>query len=204
MTSPTRLPPAVDALFVTDRPGAAAAVGTTASLEVARSAGKAGVSMIVIPAVARDNFETVAVLARAAPNASYALGIHPIYVPQARDEDLVYLRAAVERAMADPRFVAIGEIGLRGAGVTQGYLGAQAPTREAFVPAPAGTPTGTVFRTGDLGSAMGLENNWAARVVAQVGNFGEAWERNITPIGVPRGVNALWTRGGLQYAPPLR
>ena len=49
-------------------------------------------------------------------------------------------------------------------------------------------------RTGDLGSAMGLDNDWAARVVAQVGNFGEAWERNITPIGVPRGVNAFWTR----------
>ncbi len=72
----------------------------------------------------------------------------------------------------------------------------------------AGSPNPDVQRfmgrTGDLGSAMGLENNWAARVVAQVGNFGEAWERNITPIGVPRGVNALWTRGGLQYEPPLR
>ena len=59
-------------------------------------------------------------------------------------------------------------------------------------------------RTGDLGSAMGLSNDWAARITAQVGNFGEAWERNITPIGVPRGVNALWTHGGLQYAPPMR
>jgi general L-amino acid transport system substrate-binding protein len=59
-------------------------------------------------------------------------------------------------------------------------------------------------RTGELGAALGLENDWAARVVAQVGNFGEAWERNITPLGVPRGVNELWTRGGLHYAPPLR
>jgi TatD DNase family protein len=47
-----------------------------------------------------------------APNASYALGIHPIYVPQARDEDLALLRTAVEAAMGDPHFVAIGEIGL--------------------------------------------------------------------------------------------
>jgi TatD DNase family protein len=82
------------------------------SLDIARAAGSQGVSMIVIPAVARDNFETVAQLAHAAPNASYALGIHPIYVPQARDEDLVALRAAVKAAMDDPRFVAIGEIGL--------------------------------------------------------------------------------------------
>ena len=32
----------------------------------------------------------------------------------------------------------------------------------------------------------------------------EAWERNITPLGIPRGINALWTKGGLQYAPPIR
>lgn len=54
----------------------------------------------------------VRALAHAAPNASYALGIHPIYVPQATDDDLVLLRRLVEQAMADPRFVAIGEIGL--------------------------------------------------------------------------------------------
>ena len=82
------------------------------SLAVAGRAAAQGVSMIVIPAVARDNFETVARLAHAAPNASYALGIHPIYVPQARDEDLALLRSAVEAALGDPRFVAIGEIGL--------------------------------------------------------------------------------------------
>ena len=83
-----------------------------ASLDVAERAGEQGVSMIVIPAVERGNFDVVAGLAHAAPNASYALGIHPIYVPQARDEDLVLLRAAVETAMSDPKFVAIGEIGL--------------------------------------------------------------------------------------------
>ncbi len=86
------------------------------SLDVARRAGEGGVSMIVIPAIERGNFDVVAQLAAQAhvqsKNASYALGIHPIYVPQASDEDLVALRAAVERAMDDPRFVAIGEIGL--------------------------------------------------------------------------------------------
>jgi len=41
-------------------------------------------------------------------------------------------------------------------------------------------------------------------VVTQVGNFAEVWDRNITPLGVQRGINALWTNGGLQYAPPMR
>jgi TatD DNase family protein len=83
-----------------------------ASLDIAARAAGDGVSMIVIPAVERGNFDVVRALAHAAPNASYALGIHPIYVPQAVDDDLVLLRRLVEEAMADPRFVAIGEIGL--------------------------------------------------------------------------------------------
>jgi TatD DNase family protein len=66
----------------------------------------------VIPAVERGNFGIVAELAHAAPNACYALGIHPICVPNARDEDLLVLREAVAAAMDDPRFVAIGEVGL--------------------------------------------------------------------------------------------
>lgn len=59
-------------------------------------------------------------------------------------------------------------------------------------------------RTGDLGRMMGLENNWAVNVIKAVGNYGEIWERNMTPIGFPRGPNNLWNRGGLQYAPPMR
>jgi TatD DNase family protein len=82
------------------------------SLAVAGRAGDAGVGMIVIPAVDRHNFAVVAQLAREAPNASYALGIHPIYVPNASEDDLAIMRQAVEAALADPRFVAVGEIGL--------------------------------------------------------------------------------------------
>jgi TatD DNase family protein len=84
----------------------------TESVAVARRAEEAGVGMIVIPAVARANFDVVRRLAADVPNASYALGIHPIYVPQATDDDLAELRRQVEASMADPRFVAIGEIGL--------------------------------------------------------------------------------------------
>lgn len=82
------------------------------SLAVAGRAGDAGVGMIVIPAVDRHNFAAVAGLASVATNASYALGIHPIYVPQATEDDLATMRKAVEAALADPRFVAVGEIGL--------------------------------------------------------------------------------------------
>jgi general L-amino acid transport system substrate-binding protein len=57
---------------------------------------------------------------------------------------------------------------------------------------------------GDMGKALGLDNKWAYNVVKQVGNYGEIWDRNIAVLGVPRGVNNLWTKGGLQYAPPMR
>jgi general L-amino acid transport system substrate-binding protein len=57
---------------------------------------------------------------------------------------------------------------------------------------------------GDMGKALGLDNKWAYNVIKGVGNFGEVWDRNITPMGVPRGINNLWTKGGLQYPPPIR
>ncbi len=79
---------------------------------LAQRALQAGVSMIVIPAVARADFGVVAELAARTPNASYALGIHPIHVPQASEDDLLALRAAATRALDDARMVAIGEIGL--------------------------------------------------------------------------------------------
>jgi general L-amino acid transport system substrate-binding protein len=57
---------------------------------------------------------------------------------------------------------------------------------------------------GDLGKSLGLDAKWAYNIVKQVGNFGETWDRNITVLGVPRGINALWNKGGLHYAPPMR
>ncbi|MCS6766216.1 MAG: TatD family hydrolase [Candidatus Protistobacter heckmanni] len=79
---------------------------------VAEEARTAGVSGIVIPAVARGNFSVVAELARGTPGGAYALGIHPLYIDAAREDDLAALRAAVAAAVDDPRFVGIGEIGL--------------------------------------------------------------------------------------------
>ncbi|AMO99465.1 tatD related DNase family protein [Collimonas arenae] len=79
---------------------------------VAAEAARQQVQWIVIPAVERANFETVARHAAQLPNCAYALGIHPLYVPQADESDLLALHTAIASAMDDPRFVAIGEIGL--------------------------------------------------------------------------------------------
>ena len=57
---------------------------------------------------------------------------------------------------------------------------------------------------GEMGKALGLDSKWAFNAVKQVGNYGEIWERNIGVLGVPRGINNLWNKGGLQYAPPIR
>ena len=60
---------------------------------------------------------------------------------------------------------------------------------------------------GNQGAELGLSVDWAYNIVKAVGNYGEIFERNIgvnTPIGLARGLNALWTDGGLQYSPPFR
>jgi len=61
--------------------------------------------------------------------------------------------------------------------------------------------------TAGNGAALGLDEAWARHVIADVGNYGEVFERNLgtaTPIALERGLNALWTRGGLLFAPPLK
>ena len=60
---------------------------------------------------------------------------------------------------------------------------------------------------GRYGEAMGLTSDWAYRIVRHVGNYGDVFTRNVgegSPLKVPRGLNALWTKGGLQYGPPIR
>jgi len=60
---------------------------------------------------------------------------------------------------------------------------------------------------GDLGEGLGLSNDFAYRVVKQVGNYGEVYDRNLgenSQFKLPRGLNDLWTNGGLLYSPPFR
>ncbi len=79
---------------------------------VIHRASQSGVGAIVIPAVARFNFNTVRDLAHSFKGGRYALGIHPICVPDAQQSDLAELASQIEQSLDDPRFVALGEIGL--------------------------------------------------------------------------------------------
>ena len=60
---------------------------------------------------------------------------------------------------------------------------------------------------GKFGESLGLTNDWAYRIIKHVGNYGESFERNVgqgSPLKIARGLNALWTKGGLQYGLPIR
>jgi general L-amino acid transport system substrate-binding protein len=60
---------------------------------------------------------------------------------------------------------------------------------------------------GNLGEQLGLTKDWVIRIVKTVGNYGEAFDRNVgagSKLGIARGLNQLWTKGGIQYAPPIR
>jgi len=62
-------------------------------------------------------------------------------------------------------------------------------------------------REGNFGEQLGLTNDWVVRIVRNVGNYGEVFDRNLgagSPLKIERGLNALWTKGGIQYAPPIR
>jgi general L-amino acid transport system substrate-binding protein len=60
---------------------------------------------------------------------------------------------------------------------------------------------------GNLGEQLGLTKDWIIRIVKAVGNYGESFERNVgsgSKLGIARGLNQLWSKGGIQYAPPIR
>jgi general L-amino acid transport system substrate-binding protein len=60
---------------------------------------------------------------------------------------------------------------------------------------------------GSYGEQLGLTKDWAVRIIKAVGNYGEAFERNVgsgSPLKIDRGLNKLWNKGGIQYAPPIR
>lgn len=99
------------------------------------------------------------------------------------------------------RWVLNATIAAEELGVTQANVGEKAK----------GTDNPEVNRLlgseGNLGEMLGLEKDWAVRIIKAVGNYGEIFERNVgpdTPIGLERGQNALWRDGGLIYSPPFR
>ena len=85
-------------------------------------------------------------------------------------------------------------------GVTQGNVGGMSSSNNPEIRRLVGAE-------GDLGAMIGLDAEWASRAIAAVGNYSEVYERNIGPntaLGLARGVNALWTKGGILYSPPFR
>jgi len=86
-------------------------------------------------------------------------------------------------------------------------LGVTAANAEEMLNSPRTEIRRLLGVTGDHGPMMGLDRRWAYNAIRAVGNYGEMFERNLgkeTSLGLPRGLNALWTQGGLMYAPPIR
>ena len=99
------------------------------------------------------------------------------------------------------RWVLNATIAAEELGITQGNV--DQLTRGAINPE-IGRMLGSA---GNLGAMLGLDKRWVVNVIAAVGNYGEIFERNIgrkTPIALERGLNALWSKGGLLYSPPFR
>ena len=87
------------------------------------------------------------------------------------------------------------EFGITSKNVNQ-MLGSQNPGIQRFLGVTPG-----------MGKALGLDDKWAYNIIKQVGNYGEIFERNVGPntqLGLERGLNDLWTKGGLMYAAPFR
>ncbi|ONH82142.1 amino acid ABC transporter substrate-binding protein [Roseomonas mucosa] len=88
--------------------------------------------------------------------------------------------------------------------VTAEELGIDSKNVDSMASSPNPDIQRFVGKNGDLGKMLGVSNDWAVKVIKAVGNYGEVFDRNLKPIGLPRGKNALWNKDGLQYAPPMR
>jgi general L-amino acid transport system substrate-binding protein len=111
------------------------------------------------------------------------------------------VRRGDDEFFAITRWVLFGLMEAEEDGITQANVAALA--RDSKDPS-IGRLLGT---TEDTGRLLGLDKQWLARAVQATGNYGEIFERNVgakSPLGLPRGMNNLWTRGGLHYAPPVR
>jgi general L-amino acid transport system substrate-binding protein len=110
------------------------------------------------------------------------------------------VRHGDEQLLTVLRWTVFAMIAAEEFGITSTNVDAQARSTDLEVRRLLGVVRGN-------GKALGLDEAWAARVIAAVGNYGEMFERNIgsrSPIQLERGLNRLWTDGGLMYAPLLR
>ncbi len=86
-------------------------------------------------------------------------------------------------------------------------LGVKSATVDDALKSPNPDVRRLVGAEGEFGQQLGLANDWVTRALRAVGNYGEIYERNVgmqSRLSIPRGLNALWTQGGIQYAPPVR
>ena len=104
-------------------------------------------------------------------------------------------------------WVIIATIAAEELGIDSTNLDSFADTENADIRRLLGLEITTDAGTAPFDPGLGLATDFAAKVIAAVGNYGEIYDRNVgpgTPLGLDRGVNALWTEGGLMYAPPYR
>jgi len=86
-------------------------------------------------------------------------------------------------------------------------LGVSQKTIDDAVKSPLPEIRRLVGTEGAYGEQLGLTKDWVVRIIKHVGNYGESFDRNMGPgskLGISRGINRLWTKGGIQYAPPIR
>ncbi|MBV9539717.1 MAG: amino acid ABC transporter substrate-binding protein, partial [Alphaproteobacteria bacterium] len=86
-------------------------------------------------------------------------------------------------------------------------LGVSSKTADAMMKSQSPEVRRLLGLEGAFGSKLTLSNDWVYRMVKRVGNYGEIYERNVgmnTPLKLQRGLNALWNKGGIMYAPPIR
>ncbi|AWK87023.1 amino acid ABC transporter substrate-binding protein [Azospirillum thermophilum] len=98
------------------------------------------------------------------------------------------------------KWVVYATIQAEESGITSKNVDEQAKSTNPEIQRLLGTSAG-------MGKALGLDDKWAYNVVKTIGNYGEIFDRNVgpgTPLKLERGLNALWTKGGLQYAMPIR
>ena len=111
------------------------------------------------------------------------------------------VRRGDDEFFAIAKWVVYGLIEAEEYGVTQANVDAMAKDSKDPV---VGRLLGT---TEDTGKLLGLDKDWLVRAIKATGNYGEIFERNVgpkSPLGLPRGSNNLWSKGGLIYAPPVR
>ncbi len=110
------------------------------------------------------------------------------------------VRRGDDEFYAIAKWVIFGLIEAEEYGVTQANVDQMKTSQDPVVMRIVGTSE-------DTGKLLGLDKEWMERAVKTTGNYGEIFERNVgekTPLNLPRGVNNLWNKGGIQYAPPIR